>query len=263
MLRNVLTKAIWDQRRGFVSWAVAAAGVTAIYASFYPSMQTPSMAKSMEAFSPKMLQAMGIADLSSAVGYLDGSVFALVVPLLVLVFAAGLAGRTLAADEETGTLDLLLAHPVGRTTLALQRLVAAALGVVVLGLGVWLALVAVNEPAELHLELSAVTGMVLHLVFLGWAFVALGFAVGAITGRRGHVFAAVACVGVISYACNTVVPMLDGMEWAEKASAFYYYAGSMPLRDGVDPAHAGVLLGATVVLAAAGTLVFGRRDIAT
>lgn len=263
MLRNVFTKALWDQRRSFLGWAVAAGAVVAMYAAFYPSMNTPEMARSLEAFSPEVLRALGMADMSSPAGYLESSVFALVVPILVLVFAAGLGARTTAADEESGTLDLVLAHPVGRVALALERFAAALVGVCVFCVGVWLALVLTNGPAELALGAGDHAAMVVHLAVLGLTFTALGFAVGAVTGRRAHAVGAVAVVGVVAYACDTVVPMVDGMGWVRKASAFYYYAESSPLRDGVDLGHLGVLLAATLVLVVAGTVVFDRRDIAT
>ncbi|MQA78444.1 MAG: ABC transporter permease subunit [Streptosporangiales bacterium] len=263
MLRNVFTKAVWDQRRSFLAWAVAVGLVVAMYAAFYPSMNTPEMARSLEAFSPEVLRAMGMTDVSSPVGYLESSVFALVVPILVLVFAAGLGARTVAADEETGTLDLVLAHPVGRVALALERLAAALVGMLVFCAGVWLALVATNGPAELDLGAGDHAAMAVHLAMLGMTFTALGFAVGAVTGRRAPAVGAVAVVGVVAYACNTVVPMIEGMGWVRRASAFYYYAESSPLRGGVDLGHLGVLLAATLVLVGAGTVVFDRRDIAT
>ena len=86
-------------------------------------------AESVQNFPEAMREAFHLDDLTSAAGYLQSSVFGLILPLLALFYGAATGARVTAGDEESGTLDLLLAHPVTRTRLILQRFGALAMGI--------------------------------------------------------------------------------------------------------------------------------------
>src|SRR5262249_26546491 len=78
--------------------------------------------------------------LTSPAGFLSLAFFSYL-PLVLGVFAVLGGSGLLAADEESGTLDLILAPPVSRTTLFLGRLLAfAAATVAILALS-WLGFV--------------------------------------------------------------------------------------------------------------------------
>jgi ABC-2 type transport system permease protein len=80
-------------------------------------------------------QALGYDN--SPTGYLQGTLFALLGPLLAVMMAVAAGARAIAGDEEAGTLELLLAHPVSRTRLLLERFGALAAAVILLRLVVW------------------------------------------------------------------------------------------------------------------------------
>ncbi len=54
--------------------------------------------------------------------------FGLMLPLLAMIHGIATGSRAIAGEEESGQLDLLLAHPVTRTALALQPFGALATG---------------------------------------------------------------------------------------------------------------------------------------
>ena len=64
-----------------------------------------------------------VAKLTTPEGFLSMALFSFL-PLLLGVFAVLAGSGLLAADEEDGTLDLILAYPVSRTALFLGRLLA-------------------------------------------------------------------------------------------------------------------------------------------
>jgi ABC-2 type transport system permease protein len=262
MLRDVFTKTLWDTRRSLLGWAVAIAAVAAMYAAFWPTVNTPEMQQALENYPAGLLEALNY-DLTSPAGYLGSSVYGLLVPLLVAVFAIAVGTRAVAGDEEAGTLDLLLAHPVGRTRLALQRFAALAAALALVGLVLWLAMLAVAGPAELEgvsaAELAAAT---LQLALFGACLGGLAFAVGAATGRKALALGASAGVAVLTYLANGVFPQVQGLEWTRDLSPWHWYLGGEPLKNGLQAGDALLLLGVTVVLVAAGTWLFNRRDIA-
>lgn len=261
MLRNPFTKAVWDARRSLFGWALGLAAVGAMYAGFYPSMKSPAMAKAMEAYPRALKDAFNMQDITSAAGYLGSTVFGILGPLLFVVFAISVGTRAIAGDEEAGTLDLVLAHPVSRTRLLLSRFAALMVSLLVVGAAILLVLLAVAKPAQLDIPVGRLAAAVVHLVLLGLCFGALALTVGAVVGRRAVVLAVTAAVAVVAYFGNTVAPQID-LGWLQRLSPFYYYAGGEPLRNGIQYADAGVLLAVAVVLVGVGTLAFNRRDIA-
>jgi ABC-2 type transport system permease protein len=185
------------------------------------------------------------------------------VPLLVAVFAIAFGTRAVAGDEEAGTLDLLLAHPVSRTRLALQRFAALTTALALVGALLWLGMLAIAGPAELEgvsaAELAAAT---IQLALFGACLGGLAFAVGAATGRKALALGISAGMAVLAYLANGVFPQVEGLEWTREVSPWHWYLGGEPLTNGLQVGDALLLLAVTVVLVAAGTWAFNHRDIA-
>jgi beta-exotoxin I transport system permease protein len=263
MLRDVLTKTLWDARRSLLGWALAIAAVAAMYAAFWPTVNTPEMQQALRNYPEGVLEAFNYDDLTSPAGYLASSVYGLLIPLLVAVFAIAYGTRAVAGDEEAGTLDLLLAHPVGRTRLALERFAALAAALALAGVVLWLAMLAIAGPAQLEgvtaAEFAAATT---QLVLFGACLGALAFAIGAATGRKTLALGASAGVAVLAYLANGVFPQLQGLEWTREVSPWHWYLGGEPLKNGLQTGDALLLLAVTLVLVAAGVWRFNRRDVA-
>ncbi|MEV4625466.1 ABC transporter permease [Micromonospora sp. NPDC049523] len=263
LLRNPFTKALFDTRRSLFGWTVAIVAVGAMYASFWPTMQTPEMTEALAAYPEGLLEAFNYSDLTSAAGYLGGAVYGLLVPLLVTVFAIAAGTRAIAGDEEAGTLDLLLAHPVGRARLALHRYAALLLGLVLISGLLALVMIALSGPAEFDGvgagELAAIS---LQLALFGATFGALAFAIGGATGSRAAALGGAAAVAVLAYLANSVLPQVDGLAWAQNLSPFHWYLTGDPLVNGLQTTGPLLLLATTTLLVAAGTHLFTRRDLA-
>jgi ABC-2 type transport system permease protein len=260
VLRSVFTKTLWDQRRSLLVWAGGIAAVAAMYSSFYPSVRQRS-AETVASLPPALRQALGFGQIASPAGYLEATVFNFIVPVLLIVFAAAAGARAVAGDEEAGTLDLLLAHPVDRVGIVLHRFAALAVGCLAVGAAVLLGLLAVAGPAELDVPAADFAAMALHLALLGLCFGAVALAIGAATGRRAAALAGTATAAVLAYFANTLAPQHHATAWLQKASPFAYYAGGQPLEHGVQLADVAVLLTVSIALVAAGAVVFSRRDV--
>jgi len=262
MLRNVFTKTLWDQRRSLLAWVIGIASATAVYAAFYPSIRNPEFAEAMKSYPPAVIKAFGFQDLVSPEGYLQSTVFGIIGPILMILFTVGMGARAIAGDEETGTLDLLLAYPVSRTQVVMQRFAALTVATAIVGGAVLLVLFALTGPAELQIPGARMLAMVLHLVMLGVCFGALALALGAIWGRRGLVLGVTAVIAVVTYFANTLAPEVEAIAWLQKLSPFYYYGGGQPLRNGLQLGAAGLLIAVSMIFVGIGTLAFNRRDIA-
>jgi ABC-2 type transport system permease protein len=263
VLRNVFGKAIWDARRALVGWALAIAAVAAMYAAFWPTVNTPDMQKAMASYPRAVMEAFNYTDVASAAGYLGSSVYGLLVPLLVAVFAITYGTRAIAGDEEAGTLDLVLAHPVSRTKVALQRFAALAAALGVIGVVMCLAMLAISRPAQLDgISAGEFAAATFQLALLGACFGGFAFAIGAATGRKAFAIAGTAGVAVLAYLANGVFPQLKGLDWTRDISPWHWAIGGEPLKHGLQVGDSLLLLATTAVLVALGTLAFNRRDVA-
>jgi ABC-2 type transport system permease protein len=263
MQRSVFTKTLWDQRRGLIGWAIGITAVGVGYAAFYPAVNSPQYVDMLASFPQDVLDAMGFADIGSAAGYLGSTTFGLLGPALIVVMAAALGGAAIAGDEESGRLDLTLAHPVSRWAVLTQRFAALVVGMLIVCAILTLALVAISGPAELgEIGPSNLVAGGLHLALLGTLFGAVAITVSAATGRRALVYAVVAIVGVVGFFGNNLGPSVEGLTWLRDVSPFRYYSGGLPLRNGVQLADAAILAIASLVLVIAGGWRFDRRDLA-
>jgi ABC-2 type transport system permease protein len=263
MLRSVFGKTLRDQRRWLAGWTVAIAAIGVLYAAFWPLMVTPEMTAAMKAFPSGMLDALGYSDITTAAGYVGSTTFGLLGPALIIIFAAGLGGSAVAGDEESGRLDLLLAHPRSRSRILLERFAALVVAIVLPCTALALALVAISGPAQIHaIGAANFVAASLHLALFGIFFGALAIAVGAVTGRRSLAWSAVALVAVGGFLANNLAPMVEELTWLRDISPFHIYSGGAPLRNGLQLFDAGVLAIASLILVAIGGVGFDRRDVA-
>jgi ABC-2 type transport system permease protein len=263
MLRSVFGKTLWDQRQALAGWTIGVTAVGLLYAAFYPTINTPEMADVMDSFPPGLLDAIGFTDITSAAGYVGSTTFGLLGPALIVIMAAALGAAAIAGEEDSGRLDLTLAHPVSRWSVAVQRFAALVVAMLITATVLWLGLVAISGVAQLD-EIGVVNlaAASFHLALLGIFFGALALGVGAATGRRSVVYAAVAILGVGTFLGNNLGPVVEGLAWLRDVSPFHYYSGGMPLRNGLQLVDAAILAVASVVLVAAGGFAFDRRDVA-
>lgn len=264
MRRSILGQWLWDNRRGILGWTAALVVVGCGYAAFWPIVDDPELLTLLESYPQAMLEALNYTDFATALGYLDATVYGLLGALLLLIYSISAGARMIAGDEEAGTLDLVLAHPVSRASLALQRFAAFAASLVVMLVPFGLAIALIAGPVRLeHLTLANLAAMHLHLGAFAVLFGSISFAVGAATGKRGLALAVGAAVGLLAYAMRGLIPQVEGLEWVADWSAFTWLNGSKPLQAGLDLGHLGLMLGIAAALVALGTWAFARRDLAT
>ncbi len=191
MRLTVLAQAIRRRRTGLVWWSVGLASLSALIAIAYPTVRNDaSLDETFSQLSPGVLAALGLDPqtlITSPIGYLNSQFFANVLPITLLVFAIGVAAWSVSGDEAAGTLELLLANPIGRMRVALER--AGALVVMLAGLtAICLVTLLVLAPATKltqglapdHIAAAAAASAIAALVYG-----ALAFAIGGGTGSRG------------------------------------------------------------------------------
>jgi ABC-2 type transport system permease protein len=260
MLPALVRKTWRDDAAAVAGWAAGLAVFTSVYEAFYPQFKAAAQLK-QDALPQGMLDFLGVPDLVSAAGFLHATIFSLFGPLLVLMCAITLMARTIARPEEDGGIELLLANPVSRATFATERLAATG-GAVTAIAAIPLLLLAIIVPAVgMEIPLSKVAAACAGLIALAWCFGGIAFLTGAATGKRASVLAVAGGIAVATYMLNAIAGMIAGWHWLRWLSPFHYFIGTDPLHTGWHPAQLLVLVAAGALTAAAGVLVFDRRDV--
>lgn len=266
MLRNVFSKSLRDLRRSFLWWTLGLAGYVALIASVYPTIRdNRDLDRLVESY-PEALKAFiafgGQFDITSAAGYLGSELFSFMMPALFLVASVGHGAGTLGGEEERGTLDLLLATPLSRRRIALEKLAAMCVELAGLGVVLWLALWLGASAFTMEISGAHLASATAVLVVLAIAYGAIAFMLAAATGRKALAIGLTVAVAVGAYLVNSLAPLVDALEPFQKATPFYHYVAGDPLHRGLDPWHTLFLVAVALVAAAVGVILFDRRDLA-
>jgi ABC-2 type transport system permease protein len=202
MLRNTFLKTLRDRRRSLLWWTLGLIGLVFITVGFWPTVEESGeeLNRLVEDLPPAFRTlAGGDLDLTSPAGYLNGRLFGFLGPILFLVFGIAFGSRTVAGEEQAGTLELALARPVPRWRIVAEKFGAMTVAMVFLGVVLWASLAVGSPSVGLDIGTGAVAGATLMIVLLGLLFGALALLVGSLTGRRGLALGIATTVAVATY----------------------------------------------------------------
>jgi len=264
LLRNVFTKTVRDLRWP-TFWVGLGMGVMAGYmAILYPTYQKViDIGAMLEKMGPAAkLLGGSAADASSLIGFLHIELFSMILPALIVAFAAGMASGFTAGEESRGTIDILLSYPVSRRRIVLEKSLAVAIGCVVCAAAVWVLAMAGAAASSSALPGDKLAAALVMLVLLGLDFGAIALAISAYSGNRAAAIGVAVALMVVMYLVDALAAIVDAMNTLRPLSLFRYYMGDDPLRNGVSLGDAAVLAVVAVVCLAISLVAFDRRDLA-
>jgi ABC-2 type transport system permease protein len=261
---SVVAKVVHDQWRPVLIWTVLSGILAAFYLALYPSIgAVEEMQKLLESMPPAlraMFAAEGV-DIGTPAGYLNIELFAFMLPLLVFAVALTAGGGATAGEEERGTLELLLANPLPRWRVVVEKFLALAIAVTVFAVGIWLALAITSSVADIDLDLARVAAALTSTALLGLAVGSLAVALGALTGSRVLSMGLALVVAVAGFFINALGPLVEALDAWRGVSLVYHYIGYDPLANGLDATHAAVLLASSLAFLLVALVAFERRDL--
>lgn len=265
-LRSVAVKTLHDYGRRMAWWVLGLGATIGMQVAVYPSIAAQGGYQDMLEQMPDAMKAIfgvesGI-DAASASGYLQAEVFAFTAPLALLVFAIGIGGGLIGREEETGTLDLLLAYPVRRGNVVLQKFAAAAVLTCALAAALCVVVAVATTAADMDVALVRLAAAVASVAALGLFFCALALLATCLWRRRGVAYGVAAAVAVVGFLINSLAAVTDVLDPLRPLSPFRWAQAFEPLRTGFDAALLVVLAG-TAALVWAAAAAFERRDLTT
>jgi ABC-2 type transport system permease protein len=249
--------------RGAVALAVFVGVFALLIVGIFPSVEASGV--DFEAYVENLPTAVSegfnVQAINTIQGFLAAELYQFVWLLLLGLYMAYAGGGTVAGDVETGRLDLLLATPVSRRRLVLEKFLSLSVPIVLVNL---FGLLFVYGGAVLVDESIAIADLAaVHLLSIPYLYVcaSVGLLLSVVLSRadvaqRGGIAAVFAL-----FLLDTVSLGTD-YEWLGKLSPTRYFDPTDILVEGTyDVGGALVLSAATVLLVLASLLRFQQRDV--
>lgn len=267
MTSAVLRQAVRRRRGGLLWWSLGLVGVVGLLAVAYPTVRdNAELDKTFAGLPPGVQGLLGLGGqitLTSPAGYLNSQFFANLLPVMLLVFAIGVAAWAISGDEAAGTLELLLANPISRARVATERAGALVVLLAALTAVCAAALIAVAPAVGLDQGLPAerLLAASVACALLALVHAAVAFAVGAATGSRPAALATASAVAVAGFVVQGLAQQVPALRPARAASPWHWLLASDPLANGLVWRSWALPLATTAVLVILGSLRFQHRDL--
>ena len=258
----IFRRSIADGWRSLLGWTAGVVAVIGLYLPLFPSVGGDGqMQQIIESMPPELVNTLGFEAIGSGAGYTQGTFFGLIGFVLLVIAATSWGSAAIAGAEESGHLELALAHGVGRGQYAAE----SALSILVapgLARG---DRNGADPGAERAVRTRPGAGNVIATVaaLVGLAFLSgtLALAVGAITGRRSVATFAGAGIAVVGYVFNAIANQVEDAEPLRAVSPYAWAYQHEPLTDGADWVGLLLLWGVSLALTGIAILALRRRDI--
>jgi beta-exotoxin I transport system permease protein len=254
---SVFYKTLRDRRWQVVWYGIGLGLMSALVIYIFPSYS----GQLADIEIPEAMRAMiGNVDYGTADGFVSAE-FLSWTPLVLVVFAIMGGTGVLAGEEANGTLDIVLAQPVSRVRVAIEKLlgllVATLLICAIIYAGWLLSVPFVNIDLGLG-ELAVAT---LNLVPLIAFFEAFSLWAGVTLPSRGLATGLTVALAVVSYFVFYLANIVDALQPLQQLSVFYHYHGTEVLTDGVHWGGVAILVALYVLFSGWTLLSFQRRDL--
>jgi ABC-2 type transport system permease protein len=233
---------------------------TIMIVSLFPTFRD-SFGESLKNVPDSLKSILGEAsDYQRLEGYLELQVLMQMV-FFTIIYAVILCTGLIAGEENQGTLQTLLTAPVNRTKVFFQKLAASAviLWVVTFAMyfAIWLGAVMINEPINL--------GRLFEATFAMWVltltFGALGYSLGAATGRRGLAGGLAGSYAFATYLITSLAGTVTALKGLNNISPFKYFNNTRVMFNGLQWDNILIMLVASLLFILIGWVIFRRRDV--
>jgi ABC-2 type transport system permease protein len=181
-------------------------------------------------------------------------------PLVLGVFVVLAGSGLLVADEENGTLDLVLAHPVSRSKLFLGRLLAFGVATFTILILSWLGFLVAMPWSSLDVGSWSMARPYVSLAAVLFLFGGLSLLLSMLLPARRTAAMTAGVVLLTSYFVTTLARLDPGLEPVARFSPIYYYQGGEAI-EGLNVTWLAGLFAVTGLFAILAWWCFEHRDI--
>jgi ABC-type transport system involved in multi-copper enzyme maturation permease subunit len=222
-------------RGQILGWGLSLALLAGFMTLFYDTIakQKENYLKRMAGYPKGMLAFFStgsVMEMFTPSGYLNLEFFSCMT-LVIGIFAVLEGGGLLVGDEENGTLDLILAHPVSRLALFLGRALAFLAATLAILAIIWLGFVIVVPGTMMDVSAWKPALPMLSLFGLLSLFGALALLLSMLLPSRRLAAMTSGIASVACYFINALAQIDDSLEPVARLLPFHYYRGAGDRRD--------------------------------
>ncbi|WP_302081001.1 ABC transporter permease subunit [Salinibaculum rarum] len=248
--------------KGSLALAAGLAVLTSLYVYMFPSIsEGVDLDAYIEAMPPAFRAAFGVQSLGSIEGFLAAELYSFGIVLLMGLYLTYSAASVIADDVEDERMDMLLALPVTRSKLLLEKFVALLVPIVVvsvvLPVVVYLGVVAIGESISVPDLLMA------HVLSVPYLLTTAAVGLFASVWFDRTSLAQRASMGVVFglFLIDSVVTNTDFADLGVLSPMRYYDPAAILVQSEYDLAGGVILLVAALGLVGASRAYLQRKDI--
>lgn len=248
-------------RGSILAWGLGLAALGLFVVPFYDVYleQEEQMLQLMESYPPEVMAFFGgMADITSPEGFLNGQLATL--PLILGIFAVLVGSGLLARDEESGRLDLILAHPVSRLALFGGRLAAFVTATLAILTLCWLGFSIPLGGSSLGVNWGQMALPFLSVLAVVLAFGTLALLLSMLLSSRRKAAGTAGGVMVASFFLSGLANMNEDLAFLARVFPYEYFQGGSAIH-GLNLVWFGGLLAASAIFSLIAMWRFQHRDI--
>jgi ABC-2 type transport system permease protein len=183
---------------------------------------------------------------------------------MLAIFAVGAGSTAVAGERESGTLEVLLARPISRTTLYVTILVALLLACLLVLLAILGGMIAGTVVVNLidELDLSQLPLVVLNGFGLWAAFTTFALAASVSFDRPGPAIGLSVAYLMLNYFLEILGSLWTDVAWTQEYSLLHHFNPGEILTGQLDPIDLVIVFAAAAIPFVYALLVFPKRDLA-
>jgi len=262
MFNYIFSIHIISKWKNILIWSVSMFLLALIFTGLYDSFK--GEITDMLGNAPKLMEAMiGPVSEDSITPeiWLGIELYGLLFPILLAVIAVSAGASAIGTEEESGTIELILASPISRGRVVLEKSlgIMIQLGIVSGFLWVGIAIGSLLFPFDVSLT------NVLSATAMGWIFgttvAYITMSIQSLKGRKGLALGVGSGFVGLSYVMMVISGLLNGLNSLKYTSLFNYYDGRSVLIDGLNETSFAVMLGLSGLFLVVSLYGFYNRDV--
>ena len=262
MLNYIFSIYIISRWKNILIWSVSMFILALVFTGLYDSFK--GEITDMIGNAPKLMEAMIGPISEDAVTpeiWLGIELYGLLFPILLAVIAVSAGASAIGTEEESGTIELILASPISRGRVVLEKSlgIMIQLGIVSGFLWVGIATGSLLFPFDVSLT------NVFFATAMGWIFgttvAYITMSIQSLKGRKGLALGVGSGFVGLSYVIMVISGLLNGLNSLKYTSLFNYYDGRSVLINGLNETSFAVMLGLSGLFLVVSLYGFYNRDV--
>ena len=261
MRYSIFTIYLISRYKSILLWSISMALLAIMFTALYEPFA--GAVEGMAEIAPAEMEAIWGGNLeyaSTPAGWLGIELYGIFLPIVLAIIAVNSGSTAIGGEEDSGTLELLLASPISRSRIVVEKSLSIITQIGLVAISVWGGVALGSFLFSFKVSLLDVLLATIMAWLFGTSISYLSLCVHSITGSKGLAIGIGSLFVGLSYIANVLAQLLNSLSGLKYFSTFYYYSGGTVLVEGLSTTNFLVLAGASVILWILSVRFFETRD---